>query len=100
MLRELDVNNFYEETKNGIKTIEFYTTWCGYCKKQQSELEQMDKVWIGQIDADNNSELAEKFKVNAFPTFLVLKNGEEIGRISGFHKKEDLVEKLLKLTKK
>ena len=96
MLRELDVNNFEDETGKGLKVIEFYTSWCGYCKKQQSELEGMDKIWIGQIDADNNSELASKYGVNAFPTFLILKDSKEIGRISGYHKKEDLMAKLVK----
>ena len=100
MLRELDVNNFDDEVSNGLKTIEFYTTWCSYCKKQQTELEHMDKIWIGQIDADNNTELATKFKVNAFPTFIILNDGKEIGRISGFNKKEDLMEKLLIYIKK
>jgi len=96
MLRELDVNNFEDEASKGLKVIEFYTTWCDFCKKQQTELEEMDKIWIGQIDADNNSELASKYDVNAFPTFVVLKDSKEIGRISGFHKKEDLMNKLIK----
>ena len=96
MLRELDVNNFEDETKDGLKLVEFYTSWCGFCKKQHPELEKMDKIWIGQLDADNNPEIAEKFGVNAFPTFLILKDGQETERISGFHKKEELMNKLLK----
>ena len=96
MLRELDINNFEEETRDGVKLVEFYTSWCGYCKKQKPELENMDKIWIGQVDADNNKEIASKYGVNAFPTFLILKNGEEKERISGFHKKEDLMNKILK----
>ena len=52
MLKELDSDNFESELKSGLKLVEFHTSWCGYCKKQQFELDQMDKVWIGQIDAD------------------------------------------------
>ena len=95
MLRELDVNNFEDEIKGGLKLVEFYTSWCGYCKKQKPELEKMDKVWIGQVDADNNAEISSKYGVNAFPTFLVFKDGNEVGRMSGFRTKETLINELL-----
>ena len=96
MLTELNNENFYELTKKGVKLIEFYTSWCGYCKKQQSELEEMDKVWIGQIDADEVPEIAAKYNVNSFPTFLILKDGEEAERFSGMRKKEDLMYRIMK----
>jgi len=96
MLRELDLNNFKEETKKGVKLIEFYTSWCGYCKKQQSELNEMDKIWIGQIDADNNEELAAEYGVSVFPTFLILKDGRELERFSGLRKKEEIMQKIMK----
>lgn len=96
MIVELNNENFENEIKKGLKLIEFHTSWCGYCKKQQPELEQMDKVWIGQIDADNSPLIASKFNVNSFPTFLIFKNGEEIERFSGMRKKEDLMSKIMK----
>lgn len=96
MLKELNKDNFDEETKNGVKLIEFRTSWCGYCKKQQSELEGMDKVWIGQINADKEPELSSEYNVNSFPTFLIMKNGKLAERISGFRKKEYLMSKIIK----
>ena len=96
MLIELNKENFDEKTKTGVKIIEFYTTWCGYCKKQQEELDQMDKVWIGQVEADDNSEIAAKFNINTFPTFVILKNGQEIERIIGMRKKEYLLSAIMK----
>ena len=96
MLKELNSENFSEETKMGVKLIEFHTSWCGYCKKQQPELEEMDKVWIGQVDADKAPAIAARFNVNSFPTFLILKNGEEVERFSGVHNKENLMSKIMK----
>lgn len=96
MLKELNEKNFNDETKSGVKLIEFHTSWCGYCKKQQPELDAMNKIWIGQIDADKEAEIAAKYKVNAFPTFLILKNGQEVERFSGMHKKEDLMAKIMR----
>ena len=96
MLKELNNDNFSEETKNGVKLIEFRTSWCGYCKKQQPELDKMDKVWIGQVDADKESALAAKYDVSAFPTFLILKDGKEVDRFSGMRKKEDLMSRIVR----
>ena len=96
MITELNQDNFDASTKNGVKLIEFYTSWCGYCKKQQPELEAMGKVWIGQVDADKEAFIAARFNINAFPTFLILKNGQEVERFSGMHKKENLMNKIMK----
>lgn len=96
MLKELDKNNFESELKDGLKLVEFHTSWCGYCKKQKPELEEMDKVWIGLLDADKESELAAKYKVNGFPTFLIFKDGKEIDRFSGLKKKEELMSRIMK----
>ncbi len=96
MLTELNSENFNEMTEKGVKLIEFYTQWCGYCKKQLPELEQMDKIWIGQVDADNAPAIAAKFNINAFPSFLIMKDGEVAEHFSGMHKKEDLMAKIMK----
>lgn len=96
MLKKLNDKNFSEETKSGTKLIEFYTDWCGYCKRQKSELEQMDKVWIGQINAEESPYLAKKYSINAFPTFLVFKNGKNIEKFSGMRSKEELMAHIMK----
>ena len=96
MLNELNDKNFADEIRNGVKLVEFYTDWCGYCKKQKPELEQMDKVWIGQVNAEKAPETASKYRVNAFPTFFLFKNGAEVERFSGLRSKEELMEKIMK----
>lgn len=96
MFIKLDKNNFNEETKSGLKLVEFYTDWCGYCQKQAVELKEMDKVWIGQVNAEDEAELAIRYRVNSFPTFLIFNNGKEVERFSGLRKKESLMELLMK----
>ena len=95
MLKELTSENFNNEIKDGLKLIEFYTGWCGYCKKQKPELEKMDKIWIGQVNADNSPEISAKYKVGAFPTFLIFKDGKEVERFSGYKTKEDLMTRII-----
>ena len=96
MLKELNNDNFKNELENGLRLVEFHTSWCGYCKKQQPELEKMDKVWIGQVDADKFPKIAAQNNVNAFPTFLIFKDGKEADRFSGYRKKEEIMEKIMK----
>lgn len=96
MLKELTNENFNDEIKTGLKSVEFFAPWCGYCKKQEDELKQMDKVWIGQVNTDDNAELAIRHGVHSFPTFLVFNNGKEVERFSGLRKKEDLMNILMK----
>lgn len=95
MLKKLDDKNFEEETKSGLKLIEFYTTWCGYCSKQEEALKEMDKIWIGQVDAEESVNLSTKYNINSFPTFLILKNGEVKERFSGLKSKETLMDKIM-----
>ena len=96
MLKELTNENFNDEIKTGLKFVEFFAPLCGYCKKQEDELKQMDKVWIGQVNTDDNAELAIRHGVHSFPTFLVFNNGKEVERFSGLRKKEDLMNILMK----
>ena len=96
MLKTLNEENFTDEIKNGVKLVEFHTSWCGYCKKQQTELDAMDKIWIGQVDADTEASIAAKYNINSFPTFLIMKDGKEVERFSGMRKKEDLMSKIMK----
>lgn len=96
MLIKLDKNNFDNEIKTGLKLVEFYTDWCGYCQKQAHELKEMDKVWIGQVNSEDEAELAIRFGVNSFPTFILFNNGKEVERTSGLRKKESLMELVVK----
>ncbi len=96
MLKQLNKENFNEETKSGLKLVEFFAPWCGYCKKQQAELEKMDKIWIGQLNTDEDAEIAIRFGIHSFPTFLIFSNGKEVERFSGYRNKFDLADKIMK----
>ena len=96
MLKQLTCDNFENEIKTGLKVVEFYATWCGYCTKQEQELNKLQDIQIEQVNVDENTDLAIKFKVNAFPTFLIFKNGKEMERFSGFRTKEELLNTLTK----
>ena len=91
MITELDKVNFNEETKGGLKLVEFFSDWCGFCTRQEPILEEMDKVWIGRVNTDENRELAQKFSISSLPSFILFKDGNEVERFQGLHSKFDLM---------
>ena len=97
MLKELNKKNFDENVKSGLKLVEFYANWCGYCKQQKIIVEELTKnnIWIGTIDADKNPEIVNKFNITGFPSFVLFKDGKIISTISGYHDKSALLTKLM-----
>ena len=98
MIVELNDENFDKETASGLKLVEFYATWCMYCKKQRIEFEflQDSDMWIGIVDGDESPELIRKYQINGFPSFILFKDGQIIAEFSGFHTKSQLLSKLMK----
>lgn len=88
MIVELDEQNFEENTNKGLKIVEFYTTWCMYCKKQRIELEELkdSDIWIGIVDGEESPNLARKFGIKGFPTFVLLKTEKKLLNLLGFMK--------------
>ncbi len=96
MIKELDITNFDNELKKGLKLVEFYAPWCGFCNRQEPILEELDKIWIGKVDTDDNRNIAQKFSISSLPTFILFKEGKEVDRFLGLHSKFDLMDRLNK----
>lgn len=97
MLNVLNEKNFEENIKDGIKFVAFTADWCGYCKKQKPVLEEISEqnIWVGDVNADENPELTRKYGIQAFPSFLLFKQGKLIAKFAGFKPKYDLMNTLL-----
>lgn len=87
--------------------VDFYTTWCGPCKKMSAEVftqvqvgEFFNKVFVNlKLDAEKGEgkTAARKYKISAYPTFLVLNpEGMEVYRTVGAMEADAFVEKVRK----
>ena len=96
MFVELDENNFKNETENGLKLVDFYTTWCKFCINQNEVLKDLSDngFWIGKLDCDKHPEVAQKYGVRGFPSFILFKNGKIQAQFAGYHTKSQLLSKL------
>ena len=99
MIIELNEINFENEIKHGLKLVEFYATWCIYCKKQRMELQNFEDapMWIGIVDGDESPNIIKKYKVEGYPTFILFKDGSKMAEFSGFHTKEQLLNRLMQV---
>ena len=73
--------------------VDFYTVWCGPCKKldETTWKDQQVRDWLSseavclKVDAEKDIPLAEKYRINVYPTVLLLKpDGTEIDRLVGY----------------
>ena len=97
MIVELNSENFSKETNNGLKLVDFYTTWCKFCQNQDSVLNELSDngFWIGKLDCDKYLNIAKNYNVSGFPSFLLFKNGEIVAQFAGFHTKSQLLNRLM-----
>ncbi len=68
--------------------IDFWATWCGPCMMTKPILDKLgkeyaEKVEFMPINADDSREVLEQFRVFGIPTVITLRNGKEVGRVTG-----------------
>ena len=77
--------------------IDFYTTWCGPCKRlapvlEELALEYAGKIDIYKVDTEKEPELAAAFGINTIPTLLFCPMGEKPQIRQGALPKETLID--------
>lgn len=78
-----------------IELLDFYAEWCPPCKTMGPIFEELkeefaERVEFKKVDIDEEGEKAAEFKVMSIPTFVILKNGQEVSRKIGALSKEVL----------
>ncbi len=84
-----------------IKLLDFWATWCGPCKFMEPIIEDLKKelsgkIEIQKIDVDQKQNLTAKYQVMSIPTYVIEKDGKEVGRIIGATSKDNLLSAITK----
>ena len=81
------------------KLLDFWAPWCGPCQMMKPVIEEIKKeltakIEIEEINVDDNQAKASEYGVMSIPTYVILKEGKEVGRKMGVTSKEDLLKLL------
>ncbi|XAR65140.1 Monodehydroascorbate reductase (NADH) [Bertholletia excelsa] len=72
---------------NKLMVIEIGTRWCGFCAKMQPAMKKFatdyTDVEFIKINADESPDVARKFGVRVYPTFILTKRGEKVDEVEG-----------------
>ncbi|KAL2467916.1 Thioredoxin Y1 [Forsythia ovata] len=79
--------------------VDFYATWCGPCQFMVPVLEQVsdsmrDKIQVVKIDTEKYPIIADKYKIQALPTFILFKDGKPFDRFEGAMAADQLIQRI------
>ncbi|MGD2163226.1 MAG: thioredoxin [Anaerolineales bacterium] len=94
---ELNDEIFEEEVVNqsGVVLVDFGAEWCHPCKQLDPVVEELAEQWgekvkVGKLDIDHNTETTMKYGVMGVPTLLLFVDGEPTERLTGFVPKQKI----------
>lgn len=87
--------NFNSEVSSPeLTVVDFWATWCGPCKMIAPILEEIvneTDLSLGKVNVDEERELAMQYGIQFIPTLVFFKGGNELGRVSGYKEKRELL---------
>ncbi|PIN02922.1 Thioredoxin-like protein [Handroanthus impetiginosus] len=94
-------SSFNELLENSDKPVfvDFYATWCGPCQFMVPILEQVsnsmvDQIQVVKIDTEKYPIIADKYKIQALPTFILFKDGKPFDRFEGAMPADQLIQRI------
>ena len=80
--------NFTSKVSTGVSLVDFYADWCGPCRTLTPVIHEVAEQLNGKakfvkVDVDASQKVAAQFQVMSIPTLVLIKNGQEVGRLVG-----------------
>ncbi len=75
-----------------VVLYDFYADWCGPCRSMAPIIARLEAegTTVRRVNVDRHPELARRFAVRELPTFVVVADGQERGRLVGAVSEERL----------
>ena len=87
-LIEVMRGRFATSTGMQLTLIDFTARWCPPCRAMKPVLEVLAKEYAGrlaitEVDVDDDRGSAARYDVRSMPTFVLVRDGREVGRVVG-----------------
>jgi len=92
---EATPETFKELTREGSVLVDFWGPRCQPCLQMMPTVEKLEEdsagaVKVVKVNASENRDVCRELRVFGLPTYLLLRDGEELARLSGEVSKEDI----------
>lgn len=90
-------DNFEQEVLKSDKKVlvDFWASWCGPCRMLSPVIDEIaketNKVKVGKVNVDEESELATQFAVMSIPTLILFENGKPVKQMVGAQPKSAIL---------
>ena len=78
-----------------IHVLYFTADWCNPCQRTRPVAEELKREGLIDflfIDADTELDLLEKFGIKSVPTYILIEDGREVGRMNGTKTRDQFLE--------
>ncbi|MDR3037640.1 MAG: thioredoxin [Coriobacteriales bacterium] len=100
-VNELTTGNFDQTVLKSSKAylVDFWASWCGPCKAigpivAEIANEKADVLSVGSLNVDEQSEIAQRYRVMSIPTLILFKDGEAAAVSVGAAPKATILERI------
>ena len=92
---DADVETFADLTSEGSVFVDFWGPSCQPCLAMMPAIAKLEEdaagaVRVVKVSAPENRQICRDLRVFGLPTYLLLRDGEELERLSGEVSKEDV----------
>jgi thioredoxin 1 len=86
---KLNTSSFDDFIKTDLPVVvDFWADWCMPCRIMSPVMEELSKTYAGKalfgnVNVDENSQIASRYAIMSIPHFLIFKNGTVVEKIVG-----------------
>jgi len=76
--------------------VSAFASWCPHCARMKPILEEIEKEFghkytFTEFDIDESPKFTSQFEIHSIPTFIFIKDKQEVDRTMGEMSKEELI---------